>query len=101
MVCVDAVRHGVVWAVYKEFKPVAQPSSCITHVGIPTQASGNLPHLTMAFSVASWNIAAVNNNPFEYWVTHDSPSYNALMQGVQAFLDAPGDDDLPVSQVCS
>jgi hypothetical protein len=57
--------------------------------------------LTMAFSVASWNIAAVNNNPFEYWVTHDSPSYNALMQGVQAFLDAPGDDDLPVSQVRS
>jgi hypothetical protein len=98
MVCVDAVRHGVVWAVYKEFKPVAQPSCIRPEFCI---RPGNLPHLTMAFSVASWNIAAVNNNPFEYWVTHDSPSYNALMQGVQAFLDAPGDDDLPVSQVCS
>jgi hypothetical protein len=53
----------------------------------------------MAFSVASWNIAAVNNNPFEYWVTHDSPSYNSLMEGVQGFLDAPGDNDLPISQV--
>jgi hypothetical protein len=41
----------------------------------------------------------VNNNPFEYWVTHDSPSYNSLMEGVQGFLDAPGDNDLPISQV--
>jgi hypothetical protein len=33
--------------------------------------------------VATWNIAAVNNNPFEYWVTHSDPAYNHLMEGVQ------------------
>lgn len=31
--------------------------------------------------VATWNIAAVNNNPFEYFVTHDDPAYNKLMVG--------------------
>ena len=24
----------------------------------------------MSLKCASWNIAAVNNNPFEYWITH-------------------------------
>lgn len=31
--------------------------------------SGNL-------NIVTWNIAAVNNNPFEYWVTHHDPGYN-------------------------
>ena len=39
---------------------------------------------------ATWNIAAVNNNPFEYWVTHEDAAYNALMQGVESFIDQPG-----------
>ena len=42
--------------------------------------------------VASWNIAAVNNNPFEYWITHEDPAYYALMQGVQAFIESPAND---------
>ena len=33
--------------------------------------------------VASWNIAAINNNPFEYWVTHDDPGYQQLMQDIE------------------
>mmetsp|Transcript_8717 Transcript_8717/g.22445 ORF Transcript_8717/g.22445 Transcript_8717/m.22445 type:complete len:522 (-) Transcript_8717:110-1675(-) len=37
----------------------------------------------------TWNVAAVNNNPFEYWVTHDDESYLTLMTDVQAFIDAP------------
>jgi len=40
--------------------------------------------------VATWNIAAINNNPFEYWITHDDADYNALMEGVQSFIDQPG-----------
>ena len=28
--------------------------------------------------VATWNIAAINNNPFEYWITHDDADYNRL-----------------------
>ena len=33
-------------------------------------------HLT----VSTWNIAAINNNPFEYWITYpDDPEYEKLM----------------------
>jgi len=58
---------------------------------------------------ATWNIAAVNNNPFEYWITHEDEAYNTLMQGVQSFIDQPDlhssgearlvSQDVPVSQV--
>jgi len=50
---------------------------------------------------ATWNIAAINNNPFEYWITHDDPEYNLLMAGVQAFISDPGERDVPVSEVFS
>ena len=43
--------------------------------------------------MATWNIAAINNNPFEYWITHDDADYNALMEGVQSFIDQPGERD--------
>ena len=41
---------------------------------------------------ASWNVAAVNNNPFEYWVTSTDPNYNVVMEGVQNFVSDPGRD---------
>ena len=34
-------------------------------------------------NVATWNVAAINNNPFEYWITHSDEEYNALMDAVQ------------------
>eukprot|EP00928_Gymnodinium_smaydae_P013467 TRINITY_DN14908_c0_g2_i1.p1 TRINITY_DN14908_c0_g2~~TRINITY_DN14908_c0_g2_i1.p1 ORF type:complete len:530 (+),score=123.04 TRINITY_DN14908_c0_g2_i1:136-1725(+) len=37
----------------------------------------------------TWNVAAINNNPFEYWVTHDDEAYGRLMEDVQQFIDAP------------
>lgn len=55
------------------------------------------PELT----VASWNIAAINNNPFEYWITHNDAAYNKLMTDVQNFIDAPGTKDVPVNTVRS
>ena len=39
--------------------------------------------------VACWNIAAINKNPFEYWVTNPDPSYDLLLSGVQGFIDDP------------
>jgi hypothetical protein len=48
--------------------------------------------------VASWNLSAINNNPFEYWVTHTDPEYNKLMTGVQSFIDSP-ERDLPIHEV--
>lgn len=52
-----------------------------------------------ALRVATWNVAAINNNPFEYWITHDDVNYNTLMQGVQGFVDVPGAKDVQVDAV--
>lgn len=50
-------------------------------------------------SIATWNIAAINNNPFEYWMTYPGQSYNQLMTDVEEFIDNPGDKDIAVSQI--
>uniref|UniRef100_A0A7S1WEK8 Endonuclease/exonuclease/phosphatase domain-containing protein n=1 Tax=Alexandrium catenella TaxID=2925 RepID=A0A7S1WEK8_ALECA len=49
--------------------------------------------------VVSWNVAAVNNNPFEYWITHPNPAYKELMESVEQFIIAPGEEDVRVDQV--
>jgi hypothetical protein len=51
--------------------------------------------------VATWNVAAVNNNPFEYWLTHPDPEYTRLMQAVEQFILAPAEQDVPVGAVFS
>jgi len=52
--------------------------------------------------VTTWNIAAINNNPFEYWITYkENPKYEKLMVDVENFLETPGDKDVPVSEVFS
>lgn len=50
-------------------------------------------------TVLTWNVSAVNNNPFEYWLSYDEPTYIDLMMGVEALLAAPGDDDVEVGSV--
>mmetsp|Transcript_27488 Transcript_27488/g.33331 ORF Transcript_27488/g.33331 Transcript_27488/m.33331 type:complete len:581 (+) Transcript_27488:287-2029(+) len=51
-------------------------------------------------AISTWNIAAINNNPFEYWITiDDNPGYEKLMVDVEKFLEDPGDYDVPVEQV--
>ena len=49
--------------------------------------------------MVTWNIAAVNNNPFEYWMTHPSASYGDLMQGVEEFIESPHARDIAVDEV--
>ncbi|CAK9008502.1 unnamed protein product [Durusdinium trenchii] len=49
--------------------------------------------------VLSWNVAAVNNNPFEYWITHPKKEYKALMEAVEQFISEPGEEDLLVHEV--
>ena len=51
------------------------------------------------WQVASWNVAAINNNPWEYYMDHPSAKYHEIMEGVQAFVAAPGADDVAVSEV--
>ena len=48
---------------------------------------------------ATWNIAAVNNNPFEYWITNEDPIYNALMKKVSEFIQDPGSNDVFVKKI--
>lgn len=53
-----------------------------------------------SLQIATWNIAAINNNPFEYWITYDEePAYEKLMINVEQFLENPGDRDVSVDQV--
>ena len=52
-------------------------------------------------NVFTWNVAAINNNPFEYWITHDDPLYAKLMGDVEAFLESPEAFDIPISDVFS
>ena len=48
----------------------------------------------------TWNMAAINNNPFEYWITNDDDkTYSKLMEDVSAFINQPGPQDVPVNQV--
>ena len=49
-------------------------------------------------TAASWNVSAVNTNPFEYWVTHSDPAYNELMKGVQGLIDNP-ERDIKIHQI--
>mmetsp|Transcript_16733 Transcript_16733/g.45899 ORF Transcript_16733/g.45899 Transcript_16733/m.45899 type:complete len:514 (-) Transcript_16733:133-1674(-) len=51
-------------------------------------------------AVTTWNIAAINNNPFEYWITYkENPEYEKLMINIENFLENPGDKDVPVKEV--
>jgi hypothetical protein len=49
--------------------------------------------------LSTWNIAAINNNPFEYWITYKDNVYEDLMVKIEHFIENPGDKDVPVSQV--
>ena len=47
----------------------------------------------------TWNIAAINNNPFEYWITNKDAGYNRIMSEVSAYIDNPGNNDIPVKEI--
>jgi hypothetical protein len=47
----------------------------------------------------TWNLAAINNNPFEYWITNEDPNYNRIMSNVSRFIDSPGVFDVSVKSI--
>lgn len=49
--------------------------------------------------VLTWNIAAINNNPFEYWITNKDENYNRIMTEVSAFIEHPGEKDTLVKEI--
>jgi len=55
-----------------------------------------------SLEAVTWNMAAINNNPFEYWVTYDgagAAAYEALMDGVSNFIAEPLEKDVLVSTI--
>lgn len=61
--------------------------------------SADEPDSGRVLRVATWNVAAVNNNPFEYFITHHDPAYNELMADFEAFIDSPGEGDVTVGEI--
>ena len=50
--------------------------------------------------VLTWNVAAINNNPFEYWVGSGGDVYEELMRGVAQVVEQPKEhQDVLVSEV--
>ena len=71
-----------------------------------TTYKGPVPLMTRMNSVhkqtkaLTWNMAAINNNPFEYWITTDDVEYNNLMKAVSDFIQTPSaDKDVSVYNV--
>ena len=126
--CLDAISRCTVAPVHQKTLmtlPATTSSSCAG--GRPTELSAEKPNMRrricMAISVllgaavilgrgtlrewtesgelnlVTWNIAAINNNPFEYWITHEDADYNKLMIDVQEFISSPGTRDVPVGDV--
>ena len=52
-------------------------------------------------NVATWNIAAPNNNPFEFWSTHHNQDYDNLMSALQRCFDCPLEMNVPIEQIFS
>ena len=65
---------------------------------IPEESTGCNDTLLIPLVAASWNVSAVNNNPFEYWITYPDPAYNDLMCGVQEFID-DDEQDVAISEI--
>ena len=51
-----------------------------------------------ALRVATWNIAAVNNNPFEYHTDHKDRAHTDLMAACEEFILDPGARDITVGE---
>jgi hypothetical protein len=49
--------------------------------------------------LVTWNVAAVNNNPFEYWISHPDPAYRSLMEAMERFIVSPGENDVRIDAV--
>jgi len=69
----------------------------------PNSSTSGISQMASAgrsLSITTWNIAAINNNPFEYWITYkENPEYEKLMINIEKFLEDPGEKDIPVNQV--
>ena len=71
-------------------------SSFVRNIGL-SMHSGISP--LKRIKAVTWNIAAINNNPFEYWITNKDEGYNKIMSQVSAYIDSPGINDVLVKEI--
>lgn len=81
---------------YQEMDKSSSPQ-IIIH--LRRSASVSLEAPQGGLSILTWNLAAINNNPFEYWISHSDAAYAKLMDEVEAFIDDPKDRDVQVVEV--
>ena len=91
--------HGVQEKLTLAIKSVLKnrPAEPLKAIGHALVQSASAPAASLA--ICSWNMAAINNNPFEYWLTHTDPEYATLMEKVEDFMQSPGDKDVPVEAI--
>lgn len=84
---------GFILVLSRQYMPAETPRLTLT------PSSSSLSHRKI-LRLATWNIAAINNNPFEYWITMpEDPLYNDLMKKVSDFIEDPDDNDIQVKKV--
>ena len=95
---VAAVALLVLWLLVS---PMANSSSSGGEsASTPAQAQAQTTKMEQLY-VATWNVGAINNNPFEYWLTiPDDPAYGDLLSKVESLIkDVPAKKDVLVSQI--
>ena len=97
----DSTGKGV-WAEGDVFNTLSFPSShAIVHTRLQQRDRPALPIPREAeMQVTTWNVAAVNNNPFEFWIS-GTEDYNTLMSNFAAYIEDPTEVDAPVADVFS
>merc|ERR1719502_932053 len=78
--------------------------SILTSKAVPSKAStifkSSSSSSTTEIKAMTWNMAAINNNPFEYWISNDDPEYNNLMKKVSDFIANPKTDkDVKIAKI--
>ena len=73
---------------------------CIGSAQAPERSSNEMNAYTcVEIDLVTWNIAAPNKNPFEFWAMHADKDYDDLMIRVQEYIDDPDRPREPVGDI--
>lgn len=85
----------------KKKKKKTTTTATVQKVPTATETRSSSPAGT-PLNVATWNIAVINNNPFEYWITYsgaEACQYEQLMAHMEDFIGNPGNRDVAVFNI--
>ena len=83
---------------FAKFHRTASAPYTLENDGRESSAVGNAPR-RQELKVITWNIAAPNKNPFEFWVTHNNTEYNEMMLTIQRYIDNPKPFELKICNI--